>query len=129
MFREPFPILYVSDLERSLRFYCDVLGFTETYRWPQEGPGQFVYLKLGSTGIGLSPYTVAEQIQGRPVARGGQAPDFEVCLTTDDIEAASQRLLASGAKRLRPINRMDWGERMVLFADPDGHVIHVASPE
>lgn len=127
MFREPFPILYVADMERSLRFYCDVLGFTETYRWPQEGSRQFAYLKLGSTGIGLSPSSVAEQIQGRPVSRGGQPPGFEICLTTDDIEAANQRLLASGARRLRPLNQMDWGERMVLFADPDGHVLHIAS--
>lgn len=127
MFREPFPILYVSDMERSLRFYCDVLGFAETYRWPQDGPRQFAYLKLGSTGIGLTAYDVAETIQGRPVARSGQPSTFELCLTTDDIEAANQRLLASGARRLRPINLMDWGEKMVLYADPDGHVIHIAA--
>jgi hypothetical protein len=28
MFREPFPILYVDDVERSRRFDGDVLGFT-----------------------------------------------------------------------------------------------------
>jgi catechol 2,3-dioxygenase-like lactoylglutathione lyase family enzyme len=33
MYREGFPILYVSNIERSLRFYRDLLGFTVGYRW------------------------------------------------------------------------------------------------
>lgn len=32
--RDPFPILQVSDLERSLHFYVGLLGFELTYAYP-----------------------------------------------------------------------------------------------
>jgi len=34
--REPFPILYARDVERSAAFYREAFGFEETFRWPKE---------------------------------------------------------------------------------------------
>jgi catechol 2,3-dioxygenase-like lactoylglutathione lyase family enzyme len=33
-FRDSFPILYVADVERSVRFYRDLLGFDVQFTWP-----------------------------------------------------------------------------------------------
>jgi catechol 2,3-dioxygenase-like lactoylglutathione lyase family enzyme len=53
MFREPFPILHVSDVERSVALYTEAFGFELAFRWPDEGALEFAFLKLGETGIGI----------------------------------------------------------------------------
>jgi catechol 2,3-dioxygenase-like lactoylglutathione lyase family enzyme len=54
VFREPFPILHVEDVARSVRCYRESFGFELDYRWPDEGPIEFAFLKLGETGIGIA---------------------------------------------------------------------------
>ncbi len=53
MFREPFPILHVSDVERSVALYTDAFGFELGFRFPDTGAIEFAFLKLGETGIGI----------------------------------------------------------------------------
>ena len=53
MFRDAFPILYASDVERVAAFYRDGLGFHETYRYPGEGEAAFVALRLGEASLGV----------------------------------------------------------------------------
>lgn len=126
MFREPFPILYVSDVERSVLFYTDLLGFMKRYQWPLEGTPDFVYLTLGSVGLGISARTVAASLLGRSVCQD-PSPRFELCLYTDDVDVAAAHLLARGASQLKPPQTMPWGERMVHFLDPDGNPIHITA--
>jgi hypothetical protein len=38
MFTDALVNLYTRDIEAGLRFYRDLLGFTETFRTPAEGP-------------------------------------------------------------------------------------------
>jgi len=54
MFRDCLANLYCADLPAALRFYRDLLGFTETFRYPREGPPQHVELRLGGTTIAVS---------------------------------------------------------------------------
>jgi catechol 2,3-dioxygenase-like lactoylglutathione lyase family enzyme len=53
MFREPFPILHVSDVEPSVALYTEAFGFELDFRWPDEGALEFAFLKPGETGIGI----------------------------------------------------------------------------
>ena len=121
--REPFPIIYVSDINRSEAFYRDAFGFESVYRFPPDGLAEFVYLALGPTGIGLGA-TEAENVHGSPIAPGSGA--FELFLYVDDMEAACERLLELGAPQLRAPADEAWGERRAYFADPDGNAIHIA---
>jgi lactoylglutathione lyase len=41
-----FPMLSAADMEASIAFYGNLLGGTETYRFPQDDPA-FVTLRLG----------------------------------------------------------------------------------
>ncbi len=75
--REPFPIVYVDDVARSERFYCEAFGFEAVYRFPAEGLADFVYLQLEPSGIGLGA-AGGENVHGRPVAPG--AGSFELFL-------------------------------------------------
>lgn len=125
MFRDPFPILSVPDLERSLRFCRDLLGFEMTYRWPEDGPLAFAFLRLGAQGLGLSRRGATAALPGSPLAARPESP-VELCLYVDDTGAASAHLLDGGAAQLVPPTDMPWGERLTYFADPDGNPIHIA---
>jgi lactoylglutathione lyase len=121
--REPFPILYARDVEKSAGFYEAAFGFERTYQWPAEGPAGFVFLRLEPSGIGIGSAD-GENVHGRPVAPGSGA--FELCLYVDDMDAACAKLRELGAEELRAPVDEPWGERRAYFADPDGNTIHLA---
>jgi lactoylglutathione lyase len=114
-FREPFPILYVDDVGRSIRFYTESLGFEVSYRWPQDGETVFAFLRLDPLGIAVSRR--APEHKGR---------DFELCLYTDDADRAAGQLRSAGAEEVQAPQDEPWGERRTYFRDPDGHLVHVA---
>jgi catechol 2,3-dioxygenase-like lactoylglutathione lyase family enzyme len=121
--REPFPILYVRDVERSETFYRDAFGFEARYRFPDSGPARFVYLFLEPSGIGIAAAD-GQNVHGNPVVPG--AGSFELCLYVDDMTATCQRLRQLGARELRePVDEV-WGECRAYYADPDGTTLHIA---
>ena len=106
-------VLWVSDVERSVRFYCDVLGFEVQRRYPSAA-----FLIIPGTGddhhLGLF-----EQAGVRPpderVARMYHAA-WEVA-ELSDLARARQRLLE--ARSL--VGQSDHGTSLSLYAkDPDG---------
>lgn len=123
MYREAFPILYVSDMERSVKFYHDLLGFSVKYRWPAEGVSTFVFLQLPPLGIGLA---TINDVGGR-VKSPAEPAQFELCIYVDDLDEALRHLVAHGVKQLRPVEEQPWGERNGYVADPDGYPIHIAA--
>ena len=116
-FRDAFPILYVEDVARAIDFYTSTLGFDVRFRWPGEGETTFAFLTLEPLGIGVSARSGAGHNPGR---------DFELCLYTDDADAAAERLRATGAEELMPPTDEPWRERRAYFRDPDGNLLHLA---
>jgi lactoylglutathione lyase len=121
--REPFPIVYARDVERSASFYEAAFGFERTFQWPADHPARFVFLRLDASGIGIGA-AEGENVHGAPVAPG--AGSFELCLYVDDMAAACARLRELGAKELRAPVDEPWGESRAYFADPDGNTLHLA---
>jgi lactoylglutathione lyase len=127
MFRDAFPIVYVADLSASLGFYRELLGFTETYRFPPGDDAEFVGLTLGQGGgsLALAAATDGQTgSHGRPMRLGG-GHQFELCVYTDDIDLA----VAGLRDRAVPVPKepvdQPWGERMAYVSDPDGHPIMI----
>jgi lactoylglutathione lyase len=121
-FREPFPILYARDVEQSVVFYCDALGFEVAFRWPADGALEYAYLRLGETGIGIANGSV---VQGIGVPESHAPRRFELCVYTDDADAAAERLRSFGARELMAPTDQPWGERLCYFEDPNGNPIHI----
>jgi lactoylglutathione lyase len=123
-YRNVFPIIYTADVERAARFYRDALGFAETFRFPADGDAVFASFSLdGSSGIALSgPGTSLHGLAITPGARG-----FELCVYTDDVDAAVSDLRGRGyAVLLDPVDQ-PWGERMAYVADPDGNPVMICA--
>jgi catechol 2,3-dioxygenase-like lactoylglutathione lyase family enzyme len=124
MFREPFPILHVSDVERSVALYIEAFGFELGFRWPEEGPLEFAVLKLGETGIGIGRAD-PPPLPDWPAERG--LGSFQLCIYADDPSVAAVRLRSLGMTQLTAPREMPWGEKLAFFEDPDGNLIHVTS--
>ncbi len=120
MFRSLHPILATNDLERSLGFYRDGLGFRVTYRFPDEGDPVYVGLELGAShlGIGLDTEPLAPA-DGRRVTLWAYA---------DDCEVAVEHLRGMGATVLEEPTDQPWGERVARVLDPDGNQVLIGSP-
>jgi catechol 2,3-dioxygenase-like lactoylglutathione lyase family enzyme/uncharacterized protein YunC (DUF1805 family) len=119
--------LVVKDLERSRRFYVDILGMREVPRpafsfaglWFQAGATQ-IHLILEYAGSGPAGNLLA------PEKRGSRTQ--HLAFLVDDAAAALAHLqkcevpILSGAKP-----RPD-GYLQVFVSDPDGHVVELCSP-
>ena len=57
--------IYVSDIDRSIAWYSDVLGLTLTGRWPMPGGSEIVFLRFGENhhDIVLMPHPTPSQLQ------------------------------------------------------------------
>jgi len=110
--RDAFPILLVADLERSLAFYRDRLGFEVAYSF--EG---FVQLAVEGGRLGLAS-------TDDPVA----ATSTAIWVYTDDVDALFAELEAAGAPVVAAPADQPWGERVASVVDPDGYVVHLGAP-
>ena len=113
MFTEAFPIVTVPDLPATVRFYRDLLGFRESYRFPDEGDAQFVTLRLGGSELGLA------------AGEAGRAAAYALCVYADDCDAAVGRLRAAGTTIVEEPADQPWGERVARVLDPDGNLVNV----
>jgi lactoylglutathione lyase len=126
MFRELFPILTTTDIDRALGFYRDLLGFATTYRFPESGDPAYVGLQLGASqlGIGVDP-TVGDASASNMQSTRDAA--FALWVYCDDCDAAVERLRAHGVEILEEPHDRPWGERVAVVQDPDGNRVFVGS--
>ncbi|MGH9249142.1 MAG: VOC family protein [Acidimicrobiales bacterium] len=122
-YRSAFPIIYSNDLQRALAFYRDALGFEQTLQFPAEGEPAFVSLELSDgTGVALAAAR-GSSLHGLPLRPGSHA--FEMCVYTDDVDAAVSDLRGRGFEvLLEPVDQ-PWDERMAYVADPDGNAVMI----
>jgi catechol 2,3-dioxygenase-like lactoylglutathione lyase family enzyme len=136
--------LCVENLERSLRFYCDGLGFEKAegfaigneYRAALEVEGEVVltsqFIRRGTLAIELLAYRSPGAI-GVPSTRRNQLGFTHLSFIVPDVDAATRSLVACGG-RLVSGTRTGAGDRnamqIVFLADPDGVRIELmAQPE
>ena len=117
--------LYTNDIEAGLRFYRDLLGFTETFRTPRDGPPEHVELKLDGFMIGLGTAEAARRVHGVEAAPG--SPAMVLVLWTDDADAAYQQLTAAGVPAVQPPHDTGNSNRNTLLRDPDGNLVEIVA--
>ncbi len=117
--------LYTSDIEASLRFYRDLLGFEETFRTPTAGIPEHVELRLDGFTLGLGTVEAAMRVHGVRATPG--APAMAVVVWADDVDAAYARLAASGVDVVRSPHDRGNGNRAALVRDPDHTMVEIVS--
>ena len=126
-FQSAFPILYTEDMGRALRFYRDLLGFAETYRFPDDGEPVYLALRLADSRLGIGTFPPGEEsdpFHGR-VVRPVAGHRSILCVYAGDIDAAIAELRAAGTPVLSGPTDTPWGERLAYVADPDDNLVLV----
>jgi hypothetical protein len=100
---------FVSDLERSKRFYAETLG----WKLGTDEPGVAGF----SFGTGYLVIHSDDRSAGDRRYAGGMHVEAQV----DDVDAEHARLTALGIE-VSELHDQPWGERNFTFADPDGYV-------
>ena len=80
--------------------------------------------------LGLMPENGIARIISGPMPHPSTAqgvPRCELYLLVEDLEAATRSAEKAGARSVDPAKDRDWGHRVAYFADPDGHVIALAT--
>jgi lactoylglutathione lyase len=109
------PSMTVDDLERSVRFYTEALGFFVSERWVDGGVLKGVMLKAGVCTLGLSQ---DDWSKGRDRKKG---EGFRIwCQTAQDIDALAARIKSAGVKLTEEPRDQPWGARSLSLDDPDG---------
>lgn len=117
------PSFTVSDLERSVHFYSDVLGFVVGERYTDaDGVLRGVRLKAGVCQLGLSQDDWAK---GRDRQRGVAVRIW--CTTAQDIDALAAKVTAGGGRITQQADE-PWGGRSLSVDDPDGFHLTIYRP-
>src|SRR5262245_5303436 len=115
------PNLIVADVDRSIAFYRDVLGFTVQTTVPDASPYVFAIVQSGGVEIFLNAPepAIAEYpaFKGRPL--GGTLTLF---IQVDDVRAAHETL-ESHLDVVMPLETKWYGVTEFAFTDPDGYII------
>jgi lactoylglutathione lyase len=121
------PNLIVSNVERSLAFYRDVLGFSVTGTVPDSAPFVFAFMTRGDITVFLnSPEAAIEEypaFKDRPIG-GTLTLFFEVAGIREAYAA-----LEGKVKVVMPLEVKWYGMTEFAFEDPDGYLITFAERE
>src|SRR5688572_29420562 len=107
------PNVPVKDLDRTLRFYRDLLGFE--VQFTNGDPISFAVVKQGDAELHL-------------VVQPAKAGSLHVHLMVDDVGPLYDRLQQYGATIRQAPKVQPWGLRDMIVLDPDGNSFEIAQP-
>ncbi len=111
------PQLRTTDIDASIRFYTERLGFTLDFRYEDFYAG----IRAGTQLFHLKRVDSPDPSVAF-VRAGGH---FHLYLATSDADAAARAAHEAGITLLEPLHDTPWGTREFAFADDHGHVLYV----
>ncbi len=135
--------LCVTDMDRSLRFYCEGLGFIKVVAFELDDttmPGLDRSLEVASPVRVLSQFIQLEglkiellhfaspPVDGTPSSSRGQVGLTHLAFYVDDVDVSAAQLVALGGSIIDS-TRADFGVQLVFLADPDGARVELMAPK
>jgi uncharacterized glyoxalase superfamily protein PhnB len=115
------PSFTVNDLEKSIGWYRDVLGFEVKDRWEHEGKLMGVEMRAGGVTFMLGQ---DDWKKGRDRVKG---EGFRLyCETTQDVDRLADQIKARGGALAQEPRDESWGARLFSVDDPDGFKITIS---
>ena len=111
------PVLGVKDVEASVAFYRDKLGFSIGGVWgPEDGPPGFAIVGLG---------TITIAFDRDPDAKGRDR-GWIAYLYVEEVDAYHEALVAAGVEIVEGPHETFYGCREITIRDLDGHQLAFA---
>ena len=115
--------LTVRNLQKSLAWYQDVVGFTVDRKYERDGELRAVALKAGNVLLLIG------QDDGAKGSDRVKGEGFSLTITTDqNIDEIANRIKELGGTLESEPADMLWGPRMFRLQDPDGFKLVITSP-
>jgi catechol 2,3-dioxygenase-like lactoylglutathione lyase family enzyme len=116
--------LGVRDLENSLKFYRDGLGWKPS----SASQGDVIFFDLGGIGLSLYPRKLlAEDATVSPEGTGFSGITLaHNAKSTEEVDMVLQEAEKAGAQIIKKARKVFWGGYSGYFADPDGNLWEVA---
>ncbi|HTY06833.1 MAG TPA: VOC family protein [Gemmatimonadales bacterium] len=114
--RSIFPGVTVRDLQRSIRWYRDVLGLTEGQKWEANGQVMGIEMIAGTMRVYLNQ---DDFTKGRDRALGAGVRLW--ARTAQDIDMLAIRVKTRGGTLAMEVQDIGWGPRGFAIDDPDGY--------
>jgi catechol 2,3-dioxygenase-like lactoylglutathione lyase family enzyme len=116
------PFFGVVNMEASLHFYIDGLGFEMANKWTPDGDGRvrWCWLQHGNAAIMLQEYQASKKPEGK-LGLG-----VTICFQCKDALAIYREFMARGIGTQRPF--VGNGLWVTSVQDPDGYKLEFASP-
>ena len=121
--KQAVPFFRVSNMEASLRYYVDGIGFKMTNRWIDEGKLRWCWLQLDGAALMLQEF----RKEGRDswVPKGKVGEGVSICFQCEDALAIYRDVISRGIQVSRPF--VGNGMWVTALSDPDGYKIEFES--
>ncbi|MTG98696.1 MULTISPECIES: bleomycin resistance protein [Myroides] len=123
------PEFVVSDLAKSLQFWCDYIGFEVMYDRKEE---YFVYLGMGEAQVMLEQYNPADRewetgIMEKPFGRGinFQIEVNAIAPILKRLQEANYNVFIDVEDRWYRAEDVEFGQKQFLVQDPDGYLLRL----
>jgi lactoylglutathione lyase len=113
------PFFMVTNMEASLRFYVDGLGFEMTKKWTPRGRIEWCWLQLGGAALMLQEFGKDH------VPAGKLGLGVSVCFQCKDALALYHAFVARGIQPKNPF--VGNGMWVTIVSDPDGYTLDFES--
>ena len=118
------PSLTVTDVQASIAWYRDVVGFMVEREWEHEGK------VLGATLVAGSAHLLIGQDDGAKGWDRVKGEGFRIFLNTaQDVDQVAANIKSRGGTLTAEPADMPWGARAFALVDPDGFQLTISSTE
>jgi uncharacterized glyoxalase superfamily protein PhnB len=121
------PVLFVSDIERALDFYVNRLGFTESWRFEEEGKA--LVAQADRQGCALIFSSQWPDKVGKGLIFISLNVDAALDKLRVDVEMALDKLRAELESEGVKVEDRWWGYRLLVVRDPDGNELYFNYPD
>jgi len=114
------PVLHVTDVEASLRFYVDRLGFTSPWRYDEDGRVYVAQVERPGCALILADQWPEKVGKGLMFISVNDTREAQVAA----LDALRAEFEAKGVR----VKEGSWGYRLLVVDDPDGNQLFFNYP-
>ena len=117
------PFFAVANMENSLHFYIEGIGFTMTEKWIDGGKIRWCWLQLGEAAVMLQEFKREGHDSWKPEGKLGEG--VSICFICNDAISIYRDLMSRGINATRPfVGNAMW---VTGCSDPDGYRLEFES--
>lgn len=128
MIKFAYTILYVTDVEKTIRFYETAFNFTRRFISPDNQYGELI---SGETTLSFASASLAKsnipggfiesKLSNKPFAQ-------EIGFTCADVADTVNKAVKAGAILVENPVTKPWGQTVAYIRDPEGFLIEICTP-